>query len=137
MQPTSKKRRKGVLHTPITFGVIRSRLNNVDARDVRILVDSGASESLVRHDVVRKLRLQKAKPAKWNTAAGTFTTEGTCKVKLCLPEFYTSKHIDWKFHTTKQPLSYDMIIGRDLLSELGMIIDFQTHTYNGEMRPYR
>ena len=49
-------------------------------------------------------------------------------VKFRLPEFSNSKTIDWKFHideTTKpDQAQYDMIIGTDLMEELGIDLSF-------------
>ena len=47
-----------------------------------------------------------------------------------LPEFSTFKEISWSFHVDESDpnddtLGYDMIIGRDLLTDLGIIIDFK------------
>ena len=52
--------------------------------------------------------------------------QGTLTFKL--PEFSNSKDITWSMDMDNgklEELSYDMIIGRDLLLSLGMIIDFK------------
>ena len=64
----------------------------------------------------------------WHTLGGTFTTRRKQSVKFRLPEFSNSKTIDWKFHideTTKpDQAQYDMIIGTDLMEELGIDLSF-------------
>ena len=55
-------------------------------------------------------------------------TKYTSKVQLKLNEFDEEKVIEWKFHITEKPFSYDMIIGRDLMSEIGIKMDFTDST---------
>ena len=62
----------------------------------------------------------------WNTAAGNFKTTKTVKADFKLPEFYTNRIINWKFHVTSSLGRYDMILGRDILNELEMGTDFKT-----------
>ena len=81
---------------------------------------------------MKKLKQKDSKKSSWNTAAGIFQTEGTAKVDFILPEFYESKLISWKAHVTKQDCGYDMIVGRDLLQELGMKIDFDSNSIEWE-----
>ena len=49
-----------------------------------------------------------------------------------LPELSTTKRIVWDFHVTKQQMSYDLIIRRDLLRELGIALAFSTDTIQWE-----
>ena len=123
-----KKRRKMEQLVPIVFGRMRTRLGNPKPVDIRILLDSGASSSIVRQDLVKKLRLQKDSSTVWNTAAGPFTTSATTKIHLKLPEFHDSKLIEYNVHVTSQNTNYDLIMGRDLLQELGIKIDFSDNT---------
>ncbi len=61
---------------------------------------------------------------------GTFHTSGKCKGNFILNEFYKSKVIEWTLHVnqTSSPHRYDMIIGHDLMGQLGMILDFDGQT---------
>ena len=64
----------------------------------------------------------------WNTKAGIFETNEICKVQFALPEFNSQKLIEWKMHVDDSTTSnlYDMIIGTDLMTELGITINFAT-----------
>ena len=66
----------------------------------------------------------------WNTVGGQFVTNLQCEVTFTLPEFSTSKVIQWVCHvdttTLRKHAQNDMIIGADLLSELGIAINFNT-----------
>jgi hypothetical protein len=48
------------------------------------------------------------------------------KIKIKLPEFSTSKIFHWGCSTLRKNALYDMIIGANLLSELGIEINFNT-----------
>ena len=61
------------------------------------------------------------------TLAGTFTSNQEIQLEqVMLPEFFKTRRIDLvqaKIFTT--PCRYDMILGRDLLNDLGIILDFK------------
>ena len=86
-------------------------------------MDSGSSGTLLSHDLGKKLRIKPTAATEWKTAAGTFNTKGEVKVTFALPEFHTERRITHKVAIAKD-LGYDMILGRDLLHELGIILDF-------------
>jgi hypothetical protein len=115
---------------PITVAHVKSRPNDSKVHKLVVLLDSGASATIVSYRQVRNLQLHRARrPSRWTTRAGTFTTKAICKIKFSLPEFFENRTIDWTEHVddSKTDQRYDMIIGRDLLEELGMSLDFGQH----------
>ena len=51
------------------------------------------------------------------------------KVNFSLPEFSDKKVVTWKFKVFESTtLGYDMVIGRDIMSELGMDLSFNKKT---------
>ena len=92
--------------SPITFGIIsspkprgknstNSQINpgssdenkNSKVRTIKILLDSGASASIVRKDVLHvRHKILKDKKNKWSTMAGTFNTTSVTEIILKLPE---------------------------------------------------
>ena len=121
--PPKKRQRLEVKEpSPITIGCVETRLSNKNPKErrIKILLDSGSSGTLINDTVVSKLRNRAEAETQWKTAAGTFTTKGKCKIRFRLPEFYEHRSVDWKVHVTAKQMGYDMIIGRDLLHELGM-----------------
>ena len=76
-----------------------------------------------------RLKQTDDKPSNWSTKAGSFKTTKTCKVHFTLPAFHDKHNISWTAfvdNTGKLTSRYDMIIGRDLISELGMTFCFDT-----------
>lgn len=59
--------------------------------------------------------------------AGTVSTGVTAKVEFSLPEFHEGKLLEWAVHLTSKLSNYDMIIGNDLLTEIGIDIHFSIH----------
>ena len=91
------------------------------------LLDSSTSSSIVMGHFMKNLRMTKAaKATHWNTKAGIFETNKTCKVQFALPEFDTQNLIEQKMHVDDSTTSnlYDIIIGTDLMTELGITINF-------------
>ena len=91
-----------------------------------MLLDSGASGSIVSKTIAKKLRLTNEAQCVWNTAAGLLVTNKKTKLQFMLPELSETKLIEWKMHVLNDDaMNYDIIIGRDILEELGIIIDFK------------
>jgi hypothetical protein len=67
------------------------------------------------------------KSTNWTTKAGTFKTDRKVKCQFTLPEFHEGKTISWNMVVDESDArlnSYDMIIGRYLLHELGIDLLF-------------
>ena len=66
----------------------------------------------------------------YRRGGGQFVTTLQREINFTLPEFSTSKDITWTCHedsnTLRKNAQYDMIIGADLLSELGIELNFNT-----------
>ena len=64
----------------------------------------------------------------WSTKTGTFKTNKQCKITFSMPQFHKDRDVTWTVcvdeNKEAQP-RYDMILGRDLMHELGMIFDFK------------
>ena len=115
--------------TPIVFATINTLLGKERLRAIKVLLDSGASGSIMTKGLAAKLRVKLDKATQWNTAAGIFNTTGICKATFALPELSPSAEATHKFHVHDGMLNnYDMIIGRDLLKELGIDVCFSDHT---------
>ena len=123
---------------PIVFGTIvqnkshpNGHTNQARNKNVKILLDSGASASIIQHSYLRKNDFTQDKTIhEWTTMAGTFKTTRTAKIELKLPELNSTATIAVKCHVTKEKSNYDLIIGRDVLRELGITLDFSNNTTN-------
>jgi predicted aspartyl protease len=99
---------------------------------LRIVLDTGASATIILKDSIKGLNgtVLNEQTTTWNTVGGQFVTNLQREVIFTLPEFSTSKVIRWVCHvdstTLRTNAQYDMIIGADLLSELGIEINFST-----------
>jgi len=112
---------------PILIARVRTSLGLPKPKDCTVLLDSGASGSIVSKTIVKKLRLTEESKCIWNTAAGTMETNQKTKLQFMLPELSETRIIEWKMHVVDNTtMNYDIIIGRDILEELGIVIDFKT-----------
>jgi hypothetical protein len=123
------KRQKEIHLTPIAFGRLQTTLGHSKTTGIKILFDSGSTQSHIRKECVKNLRLRKDAFTTWTTAAGPVSTSEKCKLLFSLPEFFPSKTIEWEMHVgTLENVRYDMIIGNDLLESLKIDIKYSTST---------
>src|SRR5687767_11045789 len=126
-----KKKAKVQHLSTITLGYLHSRNNSFKVKyqkRIRILFDTGCGATLIHHSLVNRLKLRSDKPSNWTTKAGSFKTTKTCKINFTLPAFHEKRNISWTAfvdESDKQSSRYDMIIGRDLLAELGINFMFK------------
>ena len=120
-----KKVKKQNLST-VTLGYLHSKHNSLKTKHMKrmkILFDTGCGATLIHHSLVKNLKQKKERPSKWTTKAGSFQTTKTCKVNFTLPAFHKERNISWTAFVDESDnlaCRYDMIIGRDLLEELGI-----------------
>ena len=125
-----KKKLKETL-SPILFADVIVKRGKGKVQTAKILLDSGASKTIVNRNVVKKLKIVKnAKKLTFNTPSGPLITHSSCKLLFKLPELSNSRIIEWKcqVNDSKSPSNYDMIVGRDLLEQLGINLKFHTQT---------
>ena len=94
-----------------------------------VLFDSGCAATLVNHRLVKDLKQTRENKTKWRTKAGKFTTTNKCKITFTLPAFYEHREITWNCYVdttnNNNNINYDLIIGRDLMHEIGINILFK------------
>jgi hypothetical protein len=114
----------------ITIGYLASRKGSRKSKHwkrLRVLLDSGCGATLINQSLVGNLKTKKDKTTKWITKAGNFSTSHKCKVAFTLPAFHQHREISWNCYvddSDPETCRYDMIIGRDLMHEIGMDILF-------------
>mgnify|MGYP000411856084 FL=1 len=124
-----KKKVKTTNIKPIAFVRFNTKLGKPKPITIKVLLDSGASESVIREEHCKNLRVKKdSKKTSWATPGGTLTTSKVAKAEFTLPELQDDKLIEWKWHVVKDLGSYDAIIGRDLMQFLGIDILFSDQT---------
>ena len=92
---------------------------------MKILLDSGASQSIIKLELVKNFNLKSVESTSWNTVAGNFSTSKQTNVVFSSPKLHKKRTITSVMHVTEKLNNYDMILGRDLLLELGIILNFQ------------
>ena len=63
----------------------------------------------------------------WKTKSGSFYTDKKSKIRFSLPAFHEHRNITWNCYvddTDPEFCNSDLIVGRDLMFELGMDICF-------------
>jgi hypothetical protein len=75
------------------------------------------------------LKHKQSNTTTWTTKSGTFTTTRKCRINFTIPSLHKHREITWNCyiddrHSSTSP--YDLIIGRDLMHEIGIDIRFST-----------
>ena len=128
-EPLSKRAKTGDLQ-PIVYVRFNTRVRNAKAKPVtlRALIDTGASATLVNKRHAQKLKALKTAGTVWSTPAGEMETTQKCRAQFTIPELHDNRLIEWNIHLAKDLGSYDMIIGRDIIQDLKMVINYSTQT---------
>ena len=125
LRPTKKQRQSGRL-APIVVVRFVEKHGTPKCKNLIALLDSGCSSTIMDKKFAQKLRRKKEPATNWSTAAGTFSTTGTVQTLMQFPDFSETMTVKSSIHLTKSVSPrYDMIIGRDLMKELGVTIDFK------------
>ena len=137
-----KKRRKTSDERPIV--VVKLKVNDegkVKTATLKALLDSGGSGTLISKKFADRLPEAPADGTKtvWTTPGGELTTTKQVVAQFLMPELHDNVLIERKVHVTKSLGAYDMIIGRDAMSDLGIDILFsaKTVTWDGVSIPFR
>ena len=88
----------------------------------------------------KKLRTKRTKSdTVWSTPGGTLNTDTKCSVEFSIPELQDARLIKWDMYVTKNLGAYDMILGHDLMTDLGIDIHFSTKsvTWDGVEIPMK
>ena len=73
----------------------------------------------------------------WQFQSRIFTTNLMAIVNLCLPKISATKIVTWECHIDCPiEIRYNMIIGKDLLNEMGLHLKFSEHVIIGYDGPY-
>ena len=97
------------------------------SRTLKALLDSGSSATLIAEPIARKLELKmfSGNNVVWTTPAGKLHTTNKCKARFSFPELHDDRKILWDFHVSENLGAYDIILGRDLLRDLGIKLNFE------------
>ena len=109
--------------TPIIFAQLPNGQSGT--RLCKTLLDSWASCSVVNSKAVQHLNCKRAKITSFKTVAGQFNCKEICNTQIKMPELKISATVDVQLHVTQMNGHYDIILGQDILSKLGIILDFQ------------
>jgi Aspartyl protease len=94
---------------PVVFALLNIRRGKEKIKRISVLLDSGASSTVISKNIVKKLQVKSASATVWNTAAGPLSTNGKVDLTFTLPELSPSASIKATVHVHDGQLSrYDM-----------------------------
>ena len=113
---------------PVTLMVVKKMQGKPSGRILRVLLDSGGSHTMISIKALplgaHPKSLGRIETCK--TLAGTFDTSKVVELEtIVFPEFSRNKSLRKQMAKVYEAsCNYDVIIGRDVLLEMGLIIDF-------------
>ena len=112
---------------------MNTRKGRVKFKNFCILLDSGCIPTIVMGRLIEKLHHDKYALMQWNTQAGNITTNLKVKVDFTLPALSTTNVVTWNCHVENSAKGrYDMILGRDLLTELVLNLKLFEHVIEAQ-----
>ena len=118
--------------TPVSFfNTLKQKRNKhvIVKEGLSVLFDSGSSHTIIVQDLVSHLQWKRLRnPSGFDSCNGAFDLSYKTEVMMSFPELNTHRVVTWQCYVDDRPsqeLGYDMIIGRDLMTELGINIDFK------------
>jgi hypothetical protein len=126
---------------PLAFVRFNTSLGKPKPVTIKVLLDSGPSESLINKKHVSKLRVKSSNKTStvWSTPGVDLHTNSKVKGQFTIPELQDKKLIKWNLHVAENMGAYHMIIGRDILSFLKIDIRFsnQVVMWDGSKMPFK
>ena len=118
--------------------VVQTQNRNHEPVAIRGLLDTGTTSTIILKDYVPKGRANtsKGKKQEWTTIGGTFHTRHKALVDFKFPELNTTKMVSTIVHvddtTPTKKAAYDIIIGMDLMIELGITVNTASKSIDWE-----
>lgn len=91
-------------------------------------LDTGSTATLVSDKFITQAKYNGQNATVWNTSAGHFKTKAKSNLMFTMPELHDQRIVNHDTYVINAKMGYDMIIGMDLMSELGIDILNSTHT---------
>ena len=114
--------------SPIVFLNMHKKRKSKDVFTLKALLDSGATSTLINSKFVKHLKRRKCTTTSWQTQCSTFTTSSKAKIKFLIPELNDQRLVSAYVHNTPSDMSYDIIIGQDLMQKMGIDLLNSTKT---------
>ena len=89
-----------MIYVPLLLGELITSYKGNKKQNIKVLLDSGASGTIISSQFTKLLNLQSGKRCKWNTMAGSFTTKHDCLINFNLPELHPTASIKYLVHVT-------------------------------------
>ena len=101
------------------------------------LLESGCSSTIVMGGLIQNSPTEDA-VKQWHTQAGIITTNIQVKIVFTLPKLSATKIMMWNCHVYDSSKGkYDVFLGRDLLTSLGLNIKLSDHVIEADDKPFK
>ena len=137
INPPKRAKNLNSRYAPILHGCINTRKDKAKFKNFRVLLDSGCSSTIVMGRLVEKLYPGKYSQMQWHTQAVNITTNLKVKVYFTLSALSAIYIVTWRCHVDESTKGrYDMILVRDILTELALNLKFSGHVIEADDGPF-
>ena len=106
-------------------------------KNFRIILNRESISTIAISNPKSKLKSKETAETMWETQSEKSTTSKKVTVDFCLPRFSAKNIVTWKWHVDESTNGrYDMILGRDLFTALGLDLKFSDNVILGGRGPY-
>ena len=125
----NKKQKSFTGLVPIVFADLNLKNSTKPSTVIKVLLDSGANATLIKASWLPNLHQTTDNvTTRWTTSAGTFKTKHKAIAQMIFAEHHEGKTITCQAHVAPNLGAYEMIIGREILKELGLILNVKDET---------
>ena len=115
-------------YSPILHGCMNARKGRAKFKNFRIILYSRCSSTILMRRLVQKLCPEKYSVIQWQTQARNVTTDLKVNVYFTLTALSATNVVTWKCHVDDSAKGrYDMILARDILTELLLNLKYSKH----------
>jgi hypothetical protein len=119
-----QKRERNLRRRAVLTAEVQPLDYRMEAKQAKTLLDTGSTASVISGKIIPRRYWRRCRKTKFETKTGTFRCHFIVELEIVLPELSTMKSFTWNFFVddTSQDDNYDMIIGDDCMSAIGIDI---------------
>ena len=122
---------------PILHGCMNTRKGKAKFKNFCILLDNECSSMIIMGRLVGNIHQYKCATMQWHLQARNITIDIRVRINLNTPALIVTSVVTWNCHLDESAKGrHDMILGRDILTELGLNLKFSEHVIEGYDVPF-
>ena len=128
INPPKLAKKLNIHYYHILHGCMNTRKGKANFKNFRILLYSVCSYTILNGRLIKILIYKKDAVMQWNMQSGNINNNIKVELNFNSPELSATNVVTWNSHVDKSAKGrYDMILGRDILTYLGLNLKLYYH----------